>query len=288
MLKDHELIVKIKKFFNTFFKSATRVYLSTFVLFVLMFMAVFVSPSIIGGHYNYADAAVNQYETLSNKLQVALVKKEYNPDKQLMRLDFSIKGTGIDQNLSNVQYDFSVVSIKGRKQHEVEVTRVNDSYLVVMVKGLEEGYSVVSTTITPSYIQPEIEKENDLEGKNLKMYVNETDKIVNTDLKMLSLDDYQVESIGFEQESVKKEIKDKENEIAAYELTNKELKEQNEKLEDDQKFQTEDEKIETQNTINSNVTTMESNEEDIDILKNEIDSLKEKVNLLDEKKKQYE
>ncbi|KIO69900.1 hypothetical protein B4065_1358 [Caldibacillus thermoamylovorans] len=60
-------------------------------------MFIFISPAIIGKSYPYKETVLNEYESLSNTTEIALVKKQYNPNKKIMRLDFAIRETCILQ-----------------------------------------------------------------------------------------------------------------------------------------------------------------------------------------------
>lgn len=285
MFKDNKFIILVKGFFKEIKQSATKLYLTTLSIFLLAFGFIFISPYIIGGSYSYENTPLDEYQILSNNISIALVNKEYNPEKGIMRMDYSLKESTTTSSLSNVQYEISSQDIKNREPHKVENIRVNDNYLVVLVEDLPKDFAVLSTTIVPSYIHPEIENSNDLESRSIKIYVNEEEKIVNNDLKKQSISQYQNEYISFQQESLKEEITLKKKELDANNIKIKELNNLISELEVETNYQTEEEKFETKKAINSHLTTITTHEKDIKEIQDEIKELKEKIELLDEKRK---
>ncbi|MEK4181690.1 hypothetical protein NSQ61_19805 [Aeribacillus sp. FSL K6-1121] len=265
--------------------SHTQAYLFTLSFFGLCFFSVFISPIFTGKSYSFEDATLNEYDFLTNTTEIALVKKEYNPDRQLMRLDFSLREATADSKLSNMEYEIESKYITdSSKKLKTKIIRVDDNYLVVFVKNIPEGFSVLSTTIFPKYIHPEIEVSNDLQDRSFKIYVKESDKIINNSLAIQSKDKYQKEYISFEQDLVRNEIQKKLKEIKNREIAISDLSKSISNLETDINYQTESEKLETNNQINSHKTKISQYEDEIDTLKNEVEDLKQKILLLEKKK----
>ncbi|AVD54440.1 hypothetical protein CKF96_03705 (plasmid) [Priestia filamentosa] len=285
MVNKTNFVELVKKFFYKITSSATTLYLTTLGIFIISFGFIFISPSIIGSSYSYENTPIDEYQTLSNNVQIALVKKEFNPENGIMRLDYSLKESSTNSSLSNIQYDISNQDIKNRESQKSEVIRVNDNYLVVIVKDLPKDFGVLSSTINPSYIHPEIQSSNDLENRSLKIYINEDEKIVNKNLENKSSSEYQSEYITFQQESLREEIVLKNKEIEAIHIKNKELKELISDLETDINFQTDEEKLETKSAINAQLTSINQHEKEMKEIEDEIENIREKIVLLDEKKK---
>lgn len=264
--------------------SLTQLYFACFGVFVAIFLFIFISPIIFGGNYSYAEAKVNEHYPINNGVELALKKKEYNPEKQFMRLDFSIEKSNANSNLSNIEYQISSQYIKDRKPLEVEVTKVNDNYIVAIIKGIPEGYSVLSTSIKPKYVHPELEKVDDLNDREVKIYVNENSKIENKKLEIGTEKKYQLEYISYQQEETKQQIEESKKEIRKNELAIEEVKKMIKKLENEMSYQTESEKFTTKNEVNSNKTNIQQFEEKIDLSNQNIDELNEKMKLLEDKK----
>ncbi|MEY8742831.1 hypothetical protein AB9M62_25540 [Bacillales bacterium AN1005] len=283
-----EKLVEIRKKAIQFRKNIklnlTQLYLTCFGVFVAGFLLIFISPMIFGGNYSYAEAKVNEHYPLNNGIELALIKKEYNPEKQFMRLDFSIEKSNSNSNLSNIQYQISSQYIKDRKPLNVEVSKVNDNYIVAIIKGIPDGYSVLSTSIKPEYIHPELEKVDDLKEREVKIYVNESSKIENKELKIGSGKQYQLEYISYQQEEIKQQIDDSKKEITNNELAIEEVNKTIKTLENDMSYQTESEKFTTKNEVNSNKTKIQQFEEKIALANQNIEELNEKLELLEDKK----
>ncbi|MFP7474267.1 hypothetical protein SFC55_25110 [Niallia taxi] len=279
-----EIRKKAIKFRKKIKLSLTQLYLTCFWVFVATFLFIFISPMIFGGNYSYAEAKVNEHYPINNGVELALTKKEYNPEKQFMRLDFSIEKSNSNSNLSNIEYQISSQYIKDRKPLNVEVTKVNDNYVVAIIKGIPEGYSVLSTTIKPEYVHPELEKVDDLNDREVKIYVNENSKIENNELKIGTEKQYQIEYINYQQKQIREQIEESKKEISKNNLAIEEVNKTIKKLENEMSYQTESEKFTTQNDMNSNKTKIQQFEEKIDFANKTMEELNVKMKLLEEKK----
>ena len=120
--------------------SAQSLYLTTFSIFILTFGFIFVSPVFLGKSYSYENTEMGVYQTVTNNVKIALVSKEFNPNSHLMRLDYLIEDTGFNTSMSNIKFEMLVQDIETRKEHNIEIIRVSDSYLVVLIKGIEQGF----------------------------------------------------------------------------------------------------------------------------------------------------
>lgn len=263
----------------------SKVYLITFSSFIIAFLFVFISPSLTGGTYQYKETKINEFELLSNNLEIGLVKKQYNPKKEIMRLDFYIKETTTNSSLSNIKYEINSRYIKAQNELlKTEITKVDDHYFVVMIEGLPEDFSVLSTSIIPKYIHPEIEKVDNLKEREVKIYINESSKLVNNKLKVGSEKEYKKEYINFQQDELLADIEENKKQIKTNELAIAEINKTIEDLELEKSYQTEEEKLETENEINGYKTTIEQHESEIETLNKTIEDMYEKISLLEEKR----
>ncbi|MGG4263761.1 hypothetical protein [Peribacillus simplex] len=265
--------------------SLVKLYTSTFGAFILGFCIIFISPMISGGTYKFEEAQINEYMTLSNSLQIALVKKQYNSEKQFMRMDFSVKNSTNETSISDIKYEINSKYIKDdKKSLKTEVTQINDNYFVVVIKDIPKGFSVLSTTIVPKYVHPELEQYDELEERSVKIYINESEKIVNNQFKKGNERDYKNEYITFQQNELKDEITLNEKEIETNKLAIDEIKKEISELESDMQYQTEEEKFETKNNINGYKTTIQTHQNDIDTFIQKVEGLNKKIKLLEEKR----
>lgn len=265
-----------------------KLYLSSFGIFVLGFLVVFISPFVLGGSYSYPEAALNERQSINNNISIALVKKEINTTEKLMRLDYSIHETSSNASLSNIKYEVSSQYITGKEPLEVTVNKINDNYLVVLVKGMPKDFGVISTTISPQYIHPEIQNTDDLTDREAKFYINQSTEIENTQLTEGTETEYKKEYITYQQDQIKEEVTEKEKEIQNSKLAIKEINNQIESLESEMIYQTSEEKFQTTNNINSYKTSITKYEKEIEEFYIVIEELQEKIRLLEEKRNSIE
>jgi hypothetical protein len=74
--------------------------------------------------------------------------------------------TAVGQLYKFKNYSFVAYVTDSGKKLKTKIIRVDDNYFVVFVKNIPEGFIVLSTTIFPKYIHPEIEVSNDGTVKN--------------------------------------------------------------------------------------------------------------------------
>lgn len=289
MYKDNKFVMKIKQFYKRLTNSSANIYITILGIFAILFGVVLTSPITIGSSYNFEDTPLNEYYSINNDVSIALVKREYNKSDGILRFDFMVKDPGTNKSFSNVNFKIYGEDIKTRTIQDAKVTRINDQYYVAIFENIPEGFEVFSTTLEPFYVQPDIESDsNNLDERIYKVYTNDSEKIINKDLKPLSDAKYQLEFYSFQQEEIEKEITSMTDEVRRKELIISDIEEQNSKLEGEMQFQTEVEKIETQNAINANLNSIEQREKEISELGDQVSNLEDKIKLIDERKQQTE
>ncbi|EJR50165.1 hypothetical protein IIO_06478 [Bacillus cereus VD115] len=264
-----------------------RAYLLTLGSFVTMFFVLCISPLFSGATYKFEEMKPGEYQSITPLVKLSVAKKEYNPANKTLRIDYELKSDNDPQILSNMKYKVENKYIK-QKDNDVKtkVYRASDNYIVVISENVPEGFGVVSSTVKPEYIHPELQTDaKDLKDRSIKTYVLEGDKIINKDLKIESKDFYEKDYLAFSQKGLGKEIKDMKKKIEDKNFAIEQLKIKNDKLTKEMNFQTEAEKVKTQNIINSNTTAINRHEKEINELKEEIQMKEKKIKLLNEKKK---
>ncbi|AFU17179.1 hypothetical protein MC28_D130 (plasmid) [Bacillus thuringiensis MC28] len=264
-----------------------RAYLLTLGSFVTMFFVLCISPLFSGATYKFEEMKPGEYQSITPLVKLSVAKKEYNPANKTLRIDYELKSDNDPQILSNMKYKVENKYIK-QKDNDVKtkVYRASDNYIVVISENVPEGFGVVSSTVKPEYIHPELQTDaKDLKDRSIKTYVLEGNKIINKDLKIESKDFYEKDYLAFSQKGIGKEIKDMKQKIKDKDFAIEQLKIKNDKLTKEMNFQTEAEKVKTQNIINSNTTAINRHEKEINELKEEIQMKEKKIKLLNEKKK---
>lgn len=253
---------------------------------VLFFICI--SPLLRGANYEFEERKLNEYQSLTNDVKAAIVKKEYNPENKTLRIDYAFKSdSNNSKSLSNLDYKVDNRYIKQETNDvKTKVLRPSDDYLVVISTNVPEDFGVISSTVKPEYIHPELENDpNDLKEKGMKTYIKESQKMINENLKVQSLMAYEEEYTERTQGILNKEIKELEKKIELKTSANKQLGKNNEKLKTEMDFQTEEEKGTTGNEMKANETTINTNKKEIETLKEEIKLKEKKIDLLSEKKK---
>lgn len=255
--------------------------------FVAMFFVLCISPAFSGATYKFEEMKGGEYQSLSSMVKISVVKKEYNPTNKTLRIDYELKSDNVSQILSNMKYKVENKYIK-QKENDVKtkIYRASDNYIVVISKNIPEEFGVVSSTVKPEYIHPELQSDaDDIKDRSLKTYILEKEKQINNDLKEESQDFYEKEYLAFSQKSIRKEIKEMQQKIDDKVSAIKQLKIKNDKLTKEMEYQTEAEKLKTKNTMNSNESVMKNHQKVLDDLKEEIKMKEKKIKLLNEKKK---
>lgn len=264
-----------------------RAYMLTLGSFVAMFFVLCISPAFSGATYKFEEMKAGEYQSLSSMVKISVVKKEYNPTNKTLRIDYELKSDNDSQILSNMKYKVENKYIK-QKENDVKtkIYRASDNYIVVISKNIPEEFGVVSSTVKPEYIHPELQSDaDDIKDRSLKTYILEKEKLINNDLKEESQDFYEKEYLAFSQKSIRKEIKEMQQKIDDKVSAIKQLKIKNDKLTKEMEYQTEAEKLKTKNTMNSNESVMKNHQKVLDDLKEEIKMKEKKIELLNKKKK---
>uniref|UniRef100_UPI003F4949E7 hypothetical protein n=1 Tax=Bacillus multifaciens TaxID=3068506 RepID=UPI003F4949E7 len=265
-----------------------NMYGMTLCSFFAVLFFICISPLLRGEHYEFEERKLDEYQLLTNDVKAAIVKKEYNPESKILRIDYAFKSdSNNSKSLSNLNYKVDNRYIK-QKTNDVKtkVFRPSDDYLVVISSNVPEDFGVIASTIKPEYIHPELANDpNDLKERSMKTYITESTKMMNENLKLQSMTVYEEEYIERTQDILNKEIKELEKKVELKTSANKQLDKNNEKLKTEMDFQTEDEKGTTGNEIKANETAINTNKKEIETLKEEIKLKEKKIDLLDEKKK---
>lgn len=262
----------------------TKLYSFSFIGFIVMFLFIFASPKLFGENYSYPEAELNEYQSIGSTLRIGMVKKEFNPETGIMRLDLSVENSVDNNELSNVSYEVSSRYISGKTRLETEVKQVNDEYLIVLIKGLPTEFEVLSATLNPYYIHSELQTTNDLEDKTIKFYINEDKDLFNKDLVIETDNVYQDDYLSYKQSQEELLIKEAETKIETNKLKIKETEKIIEELKIDLTYETGEELFNIQNSINSNESQINEVKKEIEELELSINEHYERINLLENRK----
>ncbi|PFM62710.1 hypothetical protein COJ48_18365 [Bacillus cereus] len=265
-----------------------NIYGITLCSFFAVLFFICISPLLRGANYEFEERKLNEYQSLTNDVKAAIVKKEYNPENKTLRIDYAFKSeSNNSKSLSNLKYKVENRYINQETNDvKTKVLYPSDDYVVVISTNIPDDYGVIASTIKPEYKHPELENDpDDLKDRGMKTYIKDSQKMINENLKVQSLTAYEEEYIERTQGILNKEIKELEKKVELKTEANKQLGKNNEKLKTEMDFQTDDEKGKTGNEMRANETTINANKKEIETLKEEIKLKEKKIDLLNEKKK---
>ncbi|NWK72613.1 hypothetical protein HWX41_27210 [Bacillus paramycoides] len=268
-----------------------NIYGITLCSFFTVLFFICISPLLRGANYEFEERKLNEYQSLTNDVKAAIVKKEYNPENKTLRIDYAFKSeSNNSKSLSNLKFKVENRYINQETNDvKTKVFYPNDDYVVVISTNIPDDYGVIASTIKPEYKHPELENDpDDLKDRGMKTYIKDSQKMINENLKVQSLTAYEEEYIERTQGILNKEIKELEKKVELKTEANKQLGKNNEKLKTEMDFQTDDEKGKTGNEMKANETTINANKKEIETLKEEAKLKEKKIDLLNEKKKTVE
>lgn len=184
-------------------------YLMTLTFFSIGLLFLIISPTFTGESFDYERSEVGDVRSLSNNLPLELVRKEWNPDSGLLRLDYEIEATINTATLSNIDYYFhNRYASDPTDALEYEYIRVNPRYFVLLVKNVPQGFQVLGTGIDPTFIEPDIESDTNMEERTIQYFFYEEDMVHNEELIEQSLNHYQVSWLELQKKDLSHTIED--------------------------------------------------------------------------------
>ena len=173
------------------------------------------------------------------------------------------------------------INNKNNTDVKTKVIKISDEYTVIYYENLPKDFGVISLTVMPRYVYPEIEPANDLDDKEYKFYAVD-DKIKgNNNLKIEDMSDLKLDSLNYEIASVKRQISEENKKIKTLNLSNKVIKEDIDKLEKQKELKTLDEQAEEENNINSLEVNMQNNDAQIKESKKKLEEYNNRIEELE-------
>ncbi|MEG0553530.1 MAG: hypothetical protein RR533_08430 [Carnobacterium sp.] len=189
-------------------------YYSALGFFFLLYLLIFISGFSSSQRYQYVEVKTGEEMPLGQgTLQV--VKREYNPEEKVIRIDYWLSTESSKMDLTKNQDRSTAIEKKDiQNQIEIKTIRVDSNYYVTYVTGLEEGFETVKQTLVPSYIQTLKNAQDEFLQVEMPIYTKETTATLNTTL-LVETDPQKLtsSSIQFQIGLVEKQIKELEDMI---------------------------------------------------------------------------
>lgn len=264
---------------------ASKLYGSALLTFITMLVLTIFSPMVVGKSYSdYSTINLNEPINIANSLFLKVSDMEINREKGLLKLTINYEDDSNSKSLSNIKYDYTLNYIENdtNKKLKMSVVDVSEDHTVVYYEGLPEDFGVISVTIKPSYIYPELETADDLVDKEIKFYAVDKDIKENKKLKIQSDKELKIEGVQYQIKKINDSIEEEKHNIELSNIAIELAKEDILSLENSLEIQTSEEKIETYNTISTKENAITLKEEEIEKSKINIEELNKKVDILKE------
>lgn len=268
----------------------TKLYLGAIISFLSIALLVVLSPLVLGKSYDYQTVDLNNPMNISSSLNMYIDDMEINKEDGLFKLVLRYQDDTKTKSLSNIKSDYKLnyITNKGNDSAKMKVVKLSDEYTVVYYQGLPKDFGVISVTIKPRYVYPELEPSDDLKDKEIKFYAVDQDIKQNNKLIVESMSDLKKDNFTYQTKAIRAEIELERDKINKLKLANEVVEKDIAKAEQELDFQTLEEQTDTKNEINSMKTTIENNKSQIEESNKKINGYEEKINQLEKTASSFE
>lgn len=268
----------------------TKLYLGAIISFLSIALLIVLSPLVLGKSYDYQTVDLNNPMNISSSLNMYVDDMEINKEDGLFKLVLRYQDDTKTKSLSNIKSDYKLnyITNKGNDSAKMKVVKLSDEYTVVYYQGLPKDFGVISVTIKPRYVYPELEPSDDLKDKEIKFYAVDQDIKQNNKLIVESMSDLKKDNFTYQTKAIRAEIELERDKINKLKLANEVVEKDIAKAEQELDFQTLEEQTDTKNEINSMKTTIENNKSQIEESNKKINGYEEKINQLEKTASSFE
>lgn len=265
---------------------ASKLYGIALMSFISLFIITIFSPMVTGKSYDYTTVDINEPQMISNSLVLLVTDIEINREDGLLKLVINYEDESNSKSLSNMKYNYKLNFIENKNDSNAKgkIIEVTEKHTVIYYENLPKDFGVVSVTIEPRYVYPDLETSDDLAEKEIKFYIVDEDVKENDKLVVKNDMELKIESFEYQVQKINDSIKNEEDSIdknnVAIELANNDIMTMKEEMD----FQTSDEKTETQNNISSKENSISVIKEEIEVSKSKISELNKKIEELNKNK----
>ncbi|HHQ6406098.1 TPA: hypothetical protein ACSSSU_000959 [Enterococcus faecium] len=267
-----------------------KLYLGAILGFLAIGMMIVFSPYVMGKSYDFETVKMSSAQNVTSSLNMYVDDMEINREAGLFKLVLRYQDDTGTKSLSNIKSDYKLNFITNKNNEDVKtkVIKLSDEYTVIYYQNLPKDFGVISVTVNPRYIYPELEPSNDLKEKEIKFYAVDKDIKSNAKLEVESTSDLQKDNFKYQIKAIENSIKDEKKSIEKMNLANKVVQKDIDKANQNLEFQTLDEQTDTKNEISSMQTTIENNKSSIEESENKIKQFEEKIKQLEKSASRFE
>lgn len=258
-------------------RSRSNGFYGVLAFFFLLYLFIFSIGFNTSQKYKFFEAAIGQ-EIPFGQGNFQVVKREYNPKENLIRVDYWFYSESSYMDLGNINLEMKTIGKNDLENFlKTKVVRVDDNYYVTYIKGVEENFGAVKQFIYPSYIQLLKNKPDELKEMEFVIYTKEESAEINSSLtfetdpkKLVSV------STNYQINLLLKQIKELEQVIEDNKASIKLVKKSINKLKEDLDYVIGDDLAREKSKI-------QSKESEILMFKKENDDSKEQIKLYESK-----
>lgn len=258
-------------------RSRSNGFYGVLAFFFLLYLFIFSIGFNTSQKYKFVEAAIGQ-EIPFGQGNFQVVKREYNPKENLIRVDYWFYSESSYMDLGNINLEMKTIGKNDLENFlKTKVIRVDDNYYVTYIKGVEENFGAVKQFIYPSYIQLLKNKPDELKEMEFVIYTKEESAEINSSLtfetdpkKLVSV------STNYQINLLLKQIKELEQVIEDNKASIKLVKKSISKLKEDLDYVIGDDLAREKSKI-------QSKESEILMFKKENDDSKEQIKLYESK-----
>lgn len=270
-------------------RTGLSMYLTAISTFLVAFVLIVFSPIVLGKDYDYQTVSLDNPENISSSLNLIVDDMKINKEKGLFKIVLRYQDdTGV-KSLSNLEsnYRLNFINNKGKSKAEMKVIKVSDEFTTIYYENLPKDFGVISVTVEPRYIYPELEPSDDLKDKEIKFYVVDKDIPENKNMKVETSSVLYKENFKYQIKSINQLVEDEKENIKRFNLSNELLEKDIKKAEQNLDFETLEEQTSTKNKISSMQTTIENNNNLVKESEEKIYQYEEKIKYLEKSSKDF-
>lgn len=267
-----------------------KLYLGALISFLSIGLLIILSPMVFGKSYDYQTVDIDNPINVASSLNMYIDDMEINREEGLFKLVFRFQDDTKTKSLSNIKSDYKLnyITNKNNDSAKMKVIKLSDEYTVVYYQGLPKNFGVISVTIKPCYVYPELEPSDDLKDKEIKFYAVDKDIKENNKLEVETTSDLKKDNFTYQTKAIRTEIELEKEKIKKLKLANKVVEKDISKAEQELDFQTLEEQTDTKNEINSMKTTIENNKAQIEESNKKISGYEDKISQLEKTASSFE
>ncbi|TFI60551.1 hypothetical protein CKN63_13380 [Carnobacterium divergens] len=275
---------KLKNIGTTIRRKRAYSYYLAMGIFAFIFLCILVSGFSSSQKYKYISIAEGKSQPLG-QANLTVVKREYNPKENLFRVDYWIDSENNSFDLTNFKIDTKAVTKNNVNEFlKTQVVQVDENYYVTFVKNVPKEFGTIKQFIYPGYLNLLKNQSDDLKGIEVKVYSDQSNKIVNNNLKLdTNKKSYFSDKIDYQIKLINQSIKEANIEITDNQAAIDQIKKSNKQIEEGLDTKLGEELERDQNKIQMNKSEIDSYKASTTKQEEQIKLLEEKIKLLKEK-----